>query len=727
MYTKRKNISWFSLVELIVVIAILAILSTIVFISVGNYSKRARDSARVSSLETIHKALALSNITAWTYPTPDNYITVVWVSKQWYIQETVKRILNLSGNFQDPLDTSSYIYALDVTGKKIQISTFLEENNTTLISMTHSSSEESIHSDVSFPISEAFAAGAIDYTNRYIYSRGDRVWVFLDTSTKAPVNMMMASGSLDLNTNTGSYTVVFSNTSTNSGTVSWTGQNLLTSISIVQNSCVLGGTIVISGGQISAYNTSSVSYDQTCIPSIRSCNNWVLGGDTSYSYDVCTVASPMSCSAVTQNGYDIPVINHGATQTITKTISGGTADMSVSCANGTPTYGTENISCASGNVLQWGVCVADTCIGSAPNFSIATGTQSFGASWVHNNVTPGVCTFICQAGYYWNSPECSAAAVGYRVASNGQTTQTPCSANTEYQDTAGQTSCKTVSSGYYSTPAWALPHTTQIQCEANNYCENGVKTPCASGYSSPTGSSSSGACIIDSYTVSWSFWANANGATVNICGKTTTADTSGNFTVTANNGTACNNAIAIKSNYTCNTTVNGPATLTATTSTVAGGCTLSQYTVSWSFWTNANGATVNVCGKTTTADTSGNFTVTANHGTVCNNALATRSGYTCTTTTNGPSILAATTSTVAWSCSANVCPLPWGGTIASGSGVTAYPSATVVYGGTCTWETRTCSGWVLSGTYTFNSCTIDTNYCTLDSATEGVLSCDLEF
>jgi hypothetical protein len=55
----------------------------------------------------------------------------------------------------------------------------------------------------------------------------------------------------------------------------------------------------------------------------------------------------------------------------------------------------------------------------------------------------------------------------------------------------------------------------------------------------------------------------------------------------------------------------------------------------------------------------------------------------------------------------NVCNLPWGGTIASGQSVTAWQASSVAFGGTCIFETRTCTNGVLSGSFTFQNCTVN--------------------
>ncbi|MDD4151554.1 MAG: fibrinogen-like YCDxxxxGGGW domain-containing protein, partial [Candidatus Gracilibacteria bacterium] len=241
---------------------------------------------------------------------------------------------------------------------------------------------------------------------------------------------------------------------------------------------------------------------------------------------------------------------------------------------------------------------------------------------------------ICQAGYYYNTNLCNAASIGNYVSTSGLTSQTACSANDKYQDITGQTSCKNVSTGYYSTPVGNVAHTGQTQCEANNYCIGGIKYPCSAGYSSPAGSSSSRACIINQFTITGTI-TNGNGATVNICGKTTTADTSGNFSVTANYGTNCNNLTISRTNYTCSVSTNGPSSIN-NNSSVAGTCsansqtytcsglpsnaiwnTVSSYTQTWngSAWVPANSTTTY---NTTASTTSCNYKCNTNYTNVSN-------------------------------------------------------------------------------------------------------------
>lgn len=55
------------------------------------------------------------------------------------------------------------------------------------------------------------------------------------------------------------------------------------------------------------------------------------------------------------------------------------------------------------------------------------------------------------------------------------------------------------------------------------------------------------------------------------------------------------------------------------------------------------------------------------------------------------------------------CTAPWGATVVGGSGVSAFLNANEPFGGTCTSETRTCTAGTLSGTFQHQSCTVATS------------------
>lgn len=107
----------FTLVELIVTIAILAILWTIAFISLQWYSEQSRDSTRISDISTIKTSLELFQLESWKYPLPTSWVditfswAVVW--NQWTFWESVyKNVSKLDKIPTDPLTNSVYTYSV---------------------------------------------------------------------------------------------------------------------------------------------------------------------------------------------------------------------------------------------------------------------------------------------------------------------------------------------------------------------------------------------------------------------------------------------------------------------------------------------------------------------------------------------------------------------------------------------------------------------------------------
>jgi len=65
--------------------------------------------------------------------------------------------------------------------------------------------------------------------------------------------------------------------------------------------CHFNDTVIPEGGTVTAYNTSSVSFGQTCLSETRTCIDGVLSG--SYSYGSCAVNQPSACLF---NGASVP-------------------------------------------------------------------------------------------------------------------------------------------------------------------------------------------------------------------------------------------------------------------------------------------------------------------------------------------------------------------------------------------------------------------------------------
>lgn len=106
---------WFTLIELIVVITILAILWTIAFISFKGFTTNARDSVRLNDSSNINKWLSLVYSTEGFYPVPDNYAKVLdkkgIFMKQWEMWNQAQSFINMK-DAQDPLTKGYYDYSV---------------------------------------------------------------------------------------------------------------------------------------------------------------------------------------------------------------------------------------------------------------------------------------------------------------------------------------------------------------------------------------------------------------------------------------------------------------------------------------------------------------------------------------------------------------------------------------------------------------------------------------
>lgn len=130
MIIKNKNA--FTLIELLIVIMIISILSTIWFIEYSSSLSEARNSTRISDMWNIKISLKNNKLKTWNYPYPGNNfdITNSWtIIKQWLLNQDVYT-LELDKKPTDPLLKTRY-YTYSVTNNKLffQIAMSLEDEN----------------------------------------------------------------------------------------------------------------------------------------------------------------------------------------------------------------------------------------------------------------------------------------------------------------------------------------------------------------------------------------------------------------------------------------------------------------------------------------------------------------------------------------------------------------------------------------------------------------------
>jgi len=130
--TKRnENTKWFTLVELIVVITILAILWTIGFLSFQSYTVYSRDVTRLSNLNVLKSWLEIQ-YTKWGYfAEPDDYVKITasgtTIRKQWLFWKKALRTIKANTDAsKDPLTWEYYDYITDNNLSEYQIVWYME-------------------------------------------------------------------------------------------------------------------------------------------------------------------------------------------------------------------------------------------------------------------------------------------------------------------------------------------------------------------------------------------------------------------------------------------------------------------------------------------------------------------------------------------------------------------------------------------------------------------------
>jgi len=123
---KKSKKQWFTLVELIVVITILAILWTIAFISFQGYTLNARDWVRMTDLNNIKMSLELFYSQKWFYPDPTNGVnmTYSWATA-WqqgtFWDTTFRNVDKLDKKPVDPLTGNEYTYSVTYLKNEFQL------------------------------------------------------------------------------------------------------------------------------------------------------------------------------------------------------------------------------------------------------------------------------------------------------------------------------------------------------------------------------------------------------------------------------------------------------------------------------------------------------------------------------------------------------------------------------------------------------------------------------
>ncbi len=121
----------FTFIELIVSVIIIAVLSTIWFVSYFKYLEDARDSQRKTELTWVATSLKSHKAKRWEYPNPwESFFINNWsnlVAKQWRLVNNII-IFSLDKIPYDPYINVPYFYSVSRINQEFQLAATLENN-----------------------------------------------------------------------------------------------------------------------------------------------------------------------------------------------------------------------------------------------------------------------------------------------------------------------------------------------------------------------------------------------------------------------------------------------------------------------------------------------------------------------------------------------------------------------------------------------------------------------
>ncbi|MCD5374833.1 prepilin-type N-terminal cleavage/methylation domain-containing protein [Candidatus Gracilibacteria bacterium] len=194
----------FTLVELIVVITILSILSTLGFVMYTDYLIGVRDSSRIQQMTEIHKSITLYG-TRSRLPLPEESVSIVSgaseIGTQGYANQTVLDTIRYSDGGKDPKSKKYYTYFLSSDRRYAQILGFFEEKTVgKLLTL----------------LPYSYAEDTTDYSTLYPQVYGVELGILLEDETQVPVQELNGE-TLDILTTTGSLISYLSNDNIISG------------------------------------------------------------------------------------------------------------------------------------------------------------------------------------------------------------------------------------------------------------------------------------------------------------------------------------------------------------------------------------------------------------------------------------------------------------------------------------------------------------------------------
>ena len=192
MHSPHKTLFGFTLVELIVVITIVWILSTVGFVSYSGYLSGARDSNRMSQLTKISDSLQVYAATK-SLPLPDNYVeiqasgsTIAYQGEVWV---DVLETIDYTNGGTDPKDDSYYTYYLTKDRKSIQLMALMEEQSSVAYTdQTRTFNPWKLANTLTNTLTNNTYAA--DYSDRFPKVYWRKLWTLTQVDTNTPIEQL---------------------------------------------------------------------------------------------------------------------------------------------------------------------------------------------------------------------------------------------------------------------------------------------------------------------------------------------------------------------------------------------------------------------------------------------------------------------------------------------------------------------------------------------------------
>ncbi|MEF2175161.1 MAG: DUF2341 domain-containing protein [Candidatus Absconditabacteria bacterium] len=146
----RKFLKSFTLIELIIVIAIIAVLGATAFLALNNWLLKGQDARKLKDLSVIKSSLSIYYSENSTYPVPGDYIQITdekgkLIGLQGYFDESVLgKINSINKIIKDPTSKNYYAYTTYLSNKGFELATFFnyEKLISTISNIVYSSVNE---------------------------------------------------------------------------------------------------------------------------------------------------------------------------------------------------------------------------------------------------------------------------------------------------------------------------------------------------------------------------------------------------------------------------------------------------------------------------------------------------------------------------------------------------------------------------------------------------------